>query len=43
MDVCHLKNAELEPTFQKYNGRVVLRGDNVKDDPGACAVFTEQG
>ena len=38
-----LKNAELEPKLQKYKGRVVLRWDIVKDDSGACAVFTEQG
>ena len=37
------KNAELEPKLQDYKGRVVLRGDIVKDDPGAYAVFTEQG
>ena len=43
MDTCHLKQAEFEPTFQKYKDRVVLRGDIVKDDSGACAVFTEQG
>ena len=43
MDKSHLKNAELEPTLQKYKGRVVLRGDIVKDDPGAHAAFTEQG
>ena len=43
MDLCHLKNSELEPKFQKYKGRVVLRGDMVKDDLGSCAVFTEQG
>ena len=43
MDVCHLKNSELEPQFQKYQGRVVLRGDIVKDDSGSYAVFTEQG
>ena len=24
MDICHLKNAELEPKFQKYKGRVIL-------------------
>ena len=42
-DICHLKNAELEPEYQKYKGRVVLRGDIVKDDSGSCAVFTEQG
>ena len=28
---------------RKYNGRVVLRGDVVKDDSGSYAVFTEQG
>ena len=27
MDICHLKNAELEPKLQKCKGRVVLRGD----------------
>ena len=43
MDVSHLKNAELESKHQKYKGRVVLRGDSVKDDSGAYAVFTEQG
>ena len=42
MDLCHLKNSELEPHFQKYKGMVVLRGDIVKDDSGAYAVFTEQ-
>ena len=47
--LCHidghiaLQKAELEPTLQKYQGRGVLRGDIVKDDSGACAVFTEQG
>ena len=43
MDICHLKNAELETQHQKYKGRVVLRGDIVKDDSGSYAVFTEQG
>ena len=40
---CHLKNAELEPKYQKYKGWVVLRGDIVKDDAGSYAVFTELG
>ena len=31
MDLCHRKNSELEPQFQKYKGRFVLRGDIVKD------------
>ena len=43
MDLCHLKNPELEPQFQKYEGRVVFRGDSVKDDSGAYALFTERG
>ena len=43
MDICHLKNAELEAKHQKYKGRVVLRGYIVKDDSGSYAVFTEQG
>ena len=43
MDICHLKNAEFEAKHQKYKGRVVLRGDIVKDDSGSYAVFTEQG
>ena len=28
---------------QKYKGRVILRGDIVKDDSGSYAVFIEQG
>ena len=35
MDMCHLKNVELEAKHQKYKGRVVLRGDLVKDDSGS--------
>ena len=34
MDICHLKNAELETKHQKYEGRVVLRGDIVNNDSG---------
>ena len=29
--------------FRKDKGRVVLRGDMVKDDAGAYAAFTEKG
>ena len=43
MDICHLENAELETKHKKYKGRVVFRGDIVKDDSGSYAVFTEQG
>ena len=43
MDLCHLKNSELEPKFQKYKIPVVHRGDAVKDDSGSYALFTEHG
>ena len=43
MDLCHLKNSELEPRYLKYKGSVVLRGNTVKDDSRSLAVFTEQG
>ena len=43
MDLCHFKNSELEPQFQKYRGRVVLRDDTVKDDSGSYAACAEQG
>ena len=42
-DMCRLKNAALEPTLQKYNGRVLLREGIVKDDSGTYEVLTEQG
>ena len=38
-----LEKAELEAKHQQYQGRVVLRGDIVKEDSGSYAVFTEQG
>ena len=43
MDMCNLKIAEPEAKHQKYKGRIVLRGDIVKDNSGSYAVFTEQG
>ena len=39
MDICHLKNAELEPKLQNK----IPRQSRVKDDSAAYAVFTEQG
>ena len=42
MDICHLKNAELEPKLQMYKDWVVLRDDIVKDDDGDYAFATEQ-
>ena len=43
MDICHLKNGELEAKHQKYKGQVVFRGGIVKENSGSYAVFTEQG
>ena len=43
MALCFLKHAELGEALRKYKGRVVLRGDNIKDKEGYQAVFTEQG
>ena len=43
MDICHLKNAELEAKHQKYKRSSCIPGDIVKDDSGSYAVFTEQG
>ena len=43
MDFYHLNHAELETKHQKYKGRVVFRGDIVKDDSGSYVVFAEQG
>ena len=43
MDMCHLKKLNWRQNTKKYKGRVVLRGDFVKDDSGSYAVFTEQG
>ena len=42
MDLCHWKNAELAKHLQKHKGRFVLRGDNVTDEEGYRAAFTEQ-
>jgi hypothetical protein len=48
MDLCHEKNSQMAPEFRRYKGRVVFRGDQVKqadsDSWGAYkAVFSEQG
>ena len=43
MDMCHLKNAELELKHQKKTkDESCSKEDIVKDDSGAYAVFTEQ-
>ena len=43
MPLCHIKNSELEAEMQSYKGRIVFRGDQVRDENGFYAVFSEQG
>ena len=43
MELCHEKHSELPPEQRKYKGRIVFRGDKVKDETGFYAVFSEQG
>ena len=43
MDLCHLNHSELAEHLQNYQGRVVFRGDSVRDDTACQAVLTEQG
>ena len=38
-----MKHADLSKDKQKYKGRVVFRGDNVRDESGFFAVYSEQG
>jgi len=42
MDLCHEKGSELIPALRRYKGRVVFRGDMIRDETGSFAVFTEQ-
>ena len=37
------QNSKMGKEFHSYKGRIVFRGDIVKDEDGAFAVFTEQG
>ena len=43
MDLCHIKNSQLGKEFWRYKGRIVFRGDIVKNEQGNFAVFTEPG
>ena len=41
LTLCNIKYAELAKEFQKSKGRICFRGDSVKDENGAAAVFQE--
>ena len=43
MQLCHIKNSELAAEMQSYKGRIVFRGDQVRDENGFYGVFSEQG
>ena len=43
MDLCFEKHSQLEERLRKYKGRVVFRGDAVKDEEGFFAIFSEEG
>jgi len=41
MPICSIKFWEMPPEQHKYKGRICFRGDNVRDEQGAAAVFQE--
>ena len=45
LQLCHKKHAELNlpDDIAEFKGRLVFRGDQIKDEDGYLAVFSEQG
>ncbi len=43
MDICHETHCEITQGPRRYKGRVVFRGDPVRDETGFYAVLSEQG
>ena len=41
LTLCSIKFFEKHASFRRYKGRICFRGDNVKDEDGAPAVFQE--
>ena len=41
--LCHIKHSEFPESHHIWKGRVVFRGDRVKDERGLYAVFSELG
>ena len=39
MELCHIKNSQLGKKFWTYKGRLVFRGDIVKDENGSICSF----
>ena len=43
LQLMHIKHSELAEHLHIYKGRIVFQGNNVKDESGFSAVFSEQG
>jgi hypothetical protein len=43
LQLCHIKNHQFDISQRSYTGRIVFRRDNVKDEHGQFAVFSEHG
>ena len=43
MDLCFEKNSQLEEKYRCYKGRVVFRGDQVRDEEGFYAIYSDEG
>ena len=43
MDLCFEKHSQLAEALRVYKGRVVFRGDQVKDEEGFFAIFSDEG
>ena len=39
--LCSIKYFEMPAAYHKHKGRICFRGDNAKDEKGACAVYQE--
>ena len=42
MELGFIKHSQLEKKYWVYKGRIVFRGDNIRDENGVLAVFSEQ-
>ena len=41
LELTSVKHEELPPELQKFKGRAVVQGDNMKDESGLAAVFAD--
>jgi hypothetical protein len=43
MELCHIEHSEFAEEYQVAKGKVVFRGEHLRDQEGYLAVFSEQG